>query len=140
MAQSSMSVIEEFAVGLFFLVLCGSIAGFGWVQMTSGPVIGGAFIVIGLLWLAVFVAVWASLVVLTINAYRYLIDETPIWKATTFAVLMPLAIGFAIYLAFVTSHYQLWFLVGGFGFLCSLGLIATVLEDRARRVWSHHAH
>lgn len=140
MNHSSTSVIEEFAVGLYLLVLCGSIAGFGWVQATTGPVIGGTFIVIGLLWLAVFAAVWASLVVLTINAYRYLTDETPIWNATTFAVLTPLAIDLAIYLAFATTQYQLWFLAGGFGLLCSLGLITTVFEGRARRVWSHHTH
>lgn len=140
MDRSSSSPVEEFAVGLYLLVLCGSIAGFGWVQMTSGPVIGGAFVVIGLLWLAIFAAVWASLVVLTINVYRYLTAETPSWKATTFAVVTPLAIGLAISLAFLTTPYQLWFLVGGLGFLCSLGLVTTVFEGRARRIWAHHAH
>ena len=140
MAQSSPSVIEEFAVGLYLLVLCGSIEGFVGVQLTTGPVIGGAFIVIGLFWLAVVAAVWASLVVLAINAYRYLRDEMPSRKATTFAVLTPFATGVAIYLAFITTHYQLWILVGGLGFLCSLGLIITVFEDRARRVWSTHAN
>lgn len=139
MARSSTSVVEELAVGLYLLVLCGSVAGFGWVQMTTGPVIGGAFIVIGFFWLSVITAVWASFVVLVINAYKYLRNETPGWKAVTFALSTPLATGVAIYLAFVTTHYQLWILVGGLGFLCSLGLVITVFEGRARRVWTSHS-
>ena len=127
-------------MGLYLLVLCGSVVGIVRVQMTTGPVIGGAFVVIGLFWLAVLAAVWASLVVLAINAYRYLRDEMPSRKATTFAVLTPFVTGVAVYLAFITTHYQLSVLVGGLGFLCSFGLIITVFEDRARRVWSNLAH
>ena len=136
MTVSSPSVVEELAVGLYLLVVCSGIAGFGWVQVTTGPAIGGAFIVIGLTWLAILVAVWASLVVLAINAYRYLREDTPLWDAVTFASLTPLGIGVTIYLVFVTTNHYLWFLVGGLGFLCSLGLVRAVLERRARRVWS----
>lgn len=134
MVRSSPSVLEEIAVGLYFLVLCGGIAGFGWVQMTPGPAIGGAFLIIGLTWLTIIIAVSASLVVLAINAYKYLRDEPPVWKAATFALLTPLATGVTIYLVFATTNYQLWFLVGGLGFLCSLGLVITVFEGRARRI------
>lgn len=136
--HSSTSVMEEFAAGLYLLVLCVSIAGVGWVQITPGPYIGGAILVIGLFWLTVLFALWASFVVLALNGYRYLSDETPYWKPVTFALLTPLAIGVAIVLALVTTHFQLWVLIGGIGFLSSLGLATTVFEARARQVWTSH--
>lgn len=138
MARTSPSVVEEFAVGLYLLVLCGSVAGFGWVQMATGPAIGGAFVIIGLFWLTIIAAVWASLVVLAINVYKYLRDETPVPRAVAFATLTSLVTGVATYLVFATTHSQLWFLVGGLGFLCSLGLVITVLEGRARWVWTYY--
>lgn len=135
MNRSSPSVVEEFAGGLYLIVLCGSVAGVGWVQQTSGFYIGGAFVVIALLWLTVLTAVWAAFVVLSINAYRYVRDEPPMWHAATFAIVSLLAIAATIFLAFATTYFHLWIVTGVIGFLCTLGLVATVLERRGRRVW-----
>jgi|AntDeeMetagen134_2_1112570.scaffolds.fasta_scaffold01627_8 hypothetical protein len=138
MTESPTSAIEEFAVGFYLLLLCGTIVGYGVIQVTTGTVIGGALVIVGLLWFTVLAAVWASLAVLTTNAYRYFHDEPPSWKAVTFASLTFLTLGVALYLFFATTLYRLWLPIGGLGFFCSLGLIISVFDGRARRVWSQH--
>lgn len=133
MAESSISALEEFVVGFYLFLLCGTIVGFGF-QGTVGSVL----ILIGLLWFTVLAAGWASLVVLTTNAYRYFRDESPSWKAVTLALLTSVSLGVAVYLFLVTTLYRLWLSVGGLGFFCSLGLVIAVFDGRARRVWSQH--
>jgi hypothetical protein len=93
MAESSTSDLEEFVVGFYLFLLCGTIAGFGF-QGTVGSVL----ILIGLLWFTLFAAGCASLVVLTTNAYRYFRDKYPSWKAVTFALLTSVSLGLAVYL------------------------------------------
>ena len=133
MAESSISALEEFVVGFFLFLLCGTIVGFGFQET-----VGSVLILPGLLWFTVLAAGWASLVVLTTNAYRYFRDESPSWKAVTFALLTSVSLGLAVYLFFVTTLYRLWLSVGGLGFFCSLGLVIAVFDGRVRRVWSQH--
>ncbi len=131
MTRPTATVVEEFAAGVYLLVACIGIAGVGWVQVTSWPR-GGSFLVVGLSWLAALAAVWAALVVLAVNLYRYLRDERPARDAATFALITPLAFGAGVCLALLTPRVRLGVLVGGFGVVGSVGLVATVLGDRVR--------
>ena len=124
---------EKVTVGLYLFVLCGTLAVFGLVQVSGGPYIGGVFLVIGGFWLTVVAGVSASLVVLAVNGWKIRKRRNGDRWAVLFAALVLLTYGSAIYLAFVTTHVEVSIVVGGLGFLSSLGVIGAVFQDRVRR-------
>lgn len=133
MYQPRNRTTEEVTVGVYLFFLCGSLALFGWVQVSSGPYIGGAFLVIGAFWLTVVAGVSASLVVLAVNGWRIRKRRDGDRWAVFFAALVLLTYGSAIYLAFVTTYVEVSMAVSGLGFLSSLGVIGAVFQDRVRR-------
>jgi cadmium resistance protein CadD (predicted permease) len=122
---------EELVVGGYAVVatLCGAV--FAGVQLTSGPYIGGAFLVIGAFWLCVVASVAAAVVVLIENADRRRRNESVDPWASVFAGLMLVALVAALYLAFAANRLQMAMVVGAVGLvLAPLGLLAAVFEDR----------
>jgi cadmium resistance protein CadD (predicted permease) len=122
---------EELAAGSYAVVaaFCGAV--FVGVQLTSGPYIGGAFLVIGAFWLCVVAAVAVAVVVLIENADRRRRNESVDPWASVFAGLMLVALVAALYLAFAANRLQMAMVVGAVGLvLAPLGLLAAVFEDR----------
>lgn len=122
---------EELVVGSYAVVaiLCGAV--FAGVQLTSGPYIGGAFLVIGAFWLCVVAAVAAAVVVIIENADRRRRNESIDPWVSVFAVLMLAALAVALYLAFAANRLQVAMVVGAVGLVVApLGLLAAVYEDR----------
>ena len=133
MYHSQNRTIEKVTVGLYLFVLCGALALLGLVQVSSGPYIGGAFLVIGGFWLTVVAGISASLVVLAVNGWKIRNRRNGDRWAVSFAALVLLTYGSGIYLAFVTTHVGVSMVVGGLGFLSSLGVIGAVFQGRVRR-------
>jgi len=121
---------EKVTVGLYLFVLCGTLAVFGLVQVSGGPYIGGAFLIIGGFWLTVVAGVSASLVVLAVNGWKIHERRNGDRWAVFFAALVVLTYGTGIYLAFVTTHVEISMVIGGLGFLSSLGVAGAVFRDR----------
>lgn len=122
---------EELAVAGYAVVatLCGAV--FAGVQLMSGLYIGGAFLVIGVFWLCIVVAVAAAVVVLIENTDRRRRDESADPWASAFAVLMLVSLAAALYLGFAADRLQGAMVVGAVGLVVApLGLLAAVFEDR----------
>lgn len=122
---------EELAAGSYAVVaaFCGAV--FVGVQLTSGPYIGGAFLVIGAFWLCVAAAVAVAVVVLIENADRRRRNESVDPWASVFAVLMLVALAAALYLAFPANRLPVAMVVGAVGLVVApLGLLTAVFEDR----------
>ncbi|MUV87971.1 hypothetical protein GJ631_15770 [Natronomonas sp. CBA1123] len=122
---------EELAAGSYAVLatLCGAV--FAGVQLTSGPYIGGAFLVIGAFWLCVVAAVAVAVVVLIENADRRRRNESVDPWGSVFAVLMLASLAVALYLAFLANRLQVAMVVGAVGLVVApLGLLAAVFEDR----------
>ena len=122
---------EELVVGSYAVVaiLCGAV--FAGVQLTSGPYIGGAFLVIGVFWLCVVAAVTVAVVVLIENVDRRRRNESVDPWGSVFAMLMLVALAAALFLAFAANRLQMAMVAGAVGLVVApLGLLAAVFEAR----------
>lgn len=131
MSRPDARLTEELAAGSYAVLatLCGAV--FVGVQSTSGPYIGGAFLVIGAFWLCVVAAVAAAVVVLVENADRRRRSESVDPWGSVFAVLVLVALVAALYLAFAANRLQVAMVVGAVGLVVApLGLLAAVFEAR----------
>lgn len=128
---------EEVSVGFYLFVASSSAAVYVGVQVTGGPATGGAFLVIGALWLCVYTVAATSLVVLLVNAYRSVQDTSMDKLATFFATMILISLGSALYLGFIADRLQTAMAVGIVGLiLAPLGLSATVFEPRFRHLYA----
>lgn len=128
---------EEVSVGFYLLVAFLSAAVYLGVQVTSGPSIGGAFLVIGAFWLCVGTVAATALVILLVNVYRSIQDTATDRLAVFFATIILVSLVGALYLGLLADHPRTAMAAGTVGLvLAPLGLFATVFEPRIRHLFA----
>lgn len=126
---------EKVCVGLYLLAALLSAAVSVGVQVTSGPSLGGAFLVIGAFWFCICTVVATALVILGMNTYRSIQGTNTDKIAILIATIILISLGGARYLGFIANHLQTAMAVGISGLiLAPPGLFATVFEHRLRHL------
>lgn len=137
MSNPANRLTEEISVGFYFFVASLSAAVYIGVQVTNGPAIGGAFLVIGVFWLCVCTVATTALVVLLENVYRSIQETRMDNLAIFFATIILISLGSALYLGFIAHRLQTAMAVGSVGLILGpLGLSATVFEPRFRHLYT----
>lgn len=137
MGNPSNRLTEEVSVGFYLFVALLSAAVYIGVQVTSGPSIGGAFLVIGAFWLCVCTIAVTALVVLLVNVNRSIQATSTDKTAILLATIILISLGVALYLAFVVNRLRTAMAVGVVGLiLAPLGLFVTVFEPRFRHLFA----
>ena len=137
MSNPTNRLSEEVSVGFYLFVALLSAAVYVGVQVTSGPSIGGAFLIIGAFWLCICTVAATALVVLFVNIKRSIRDNSTDKTAILLAVIILLSLGGALYLGFVANRLETATVVGVVGLiLAPLGLFATVYEPRFRHLFA----
>lgn len=130
-------LIEEVSVVFSLLAASASAAVYLGVQVTSGPAIGGAILVIGAFWLWVCTVAATALVVLLVNVFRSIQDTGTDRLAILFATATLVSLGGAGYLGLLADRPRPAMAVGIVGLiLAPLCLFATVFEPRFRHLFA----
>lgn len=137
MSNPTNRLSEEVSVGFYLFIALLSAAVYIGVQVTSGPSIGGAFLVIGAFWLCVCTVATTALVVLLVNIKRLIRNTSTDKTAILLATIILISVGGALYLGFVVNRLKIAIGVGVLGLiLAPLGLFATVYEPRFRHLFA----
>ena len=140
MSNPANRLAEEISVGFYLFVALLSAAVYIGVQVTSGPSIGGAFLVIGAVWLCVCTVATTALVVLLVNIKRSIRDTSTDKTAILLATIILISLGGALYLGLVVDRLEIAMVVGVVGLiLAPLGLFATVYKPRFRHLFAERA-
>lgn len=138
MSNPASQLTEKVSVGFYLLIASLSAAVYLGVQVTSGPTIGGAFLVIGAFWLCVTTVAATALVVFVVNGYRSIQDTSTNKLAMLFATIILVSLGGALYLGLVANRPQTAIAVGIVALiLAPLGLIGTVFEPGFRHLFAN---